>query len=510
MVAIRPQDLPAAPFVTDAAALIVDTGAAVQKATPSQIVDAGRPIASQAEAEAGANNSKAMTPLRAKQAMDVASAAFADVTGAALVGTADGQTLAQRLAAFAANAGATLIGTADGQTIAQRLAAFAASAGASLIGFIQAGIGAVARTMQAKARETVSVTDFGAVGDAVTDDTGAIQKAIDHCVANRIGTLHFPAASVGNYYKVTAPLVINGPIRLLGPNPHATQIIAIGMAAGQFIFDFDCLAADNIENVEISGLTIRSVDGVPNGIRFKNVSNVEMHNVRLYGLYDGITYEGTRCYTHLCVSVVGYQIGRNTLRWVGGFSGGGHFTYNHCTFAGTIGVNQITGAYIDGLAFFACNWEPNTVNGMFIGGTVVGLSVVACRTERGLGIDFVFRPFGALEFIGGLHIAGTIFLASDSSATDRIVIGGDSGKVRGFQISGNVVTHGLSQFGGKLINFNGEGGSGTVTGNYIRGVTGDGAGVINAPRAGVMVFGNENMTGALPDYFGTTGWTTVS
>src|SRR5258706_14212865 len=40
------------------------------------------------------------------------------------------------------------------------LAQLAASAGASLIGFIQAGTGAVARTVQAKERDLVNVQDF--------------------------------------------------------------------------------------------------------------------------------------------------------------------------------------------------------------------------------------------------------------------------------------------------------------------------------------------------------------
>jgi len=55
-----------------------------------------------------------------------------------------------------------------------------------------AGTGAVATTVQAKLRETVSVKDFGAVGDGVADDTVAIQAAIDSLAATG-GVVHFPA-----------------------------------------------------------------------------------------------------------------------------------------------------------------------------------------------------------------------------------------------------------------------------------------------------------------------------
>jgi hypothetical protein len=59
----------------------------------------------------------------------------------------------------------------------------------SLVTFVQAGAGAVVRTAQAKMRDVVSVLDFGAVGNGVTNDTTAIWNAIISLRANPVSIL---------------------------------------------------------------------------------------------------------------------------------------------------------------------------------------------------------------------------------------------------------------------------------------------------------------------------------
>lgn len=79
------------------------------------------------------------------------------------------------------------------------------------VNFLQSGANATARTAQAKLRDVVSVKDFGAVGDGVTNDATAIQNAVNTMTAG--GTLVFP---YGTYKINTSILVPYSNITILG------------------------------------------------------------------------------------------------------------------------------------------------------------------------------------------------------------------------------------------------------------------------------------------------------
>ena len=69
------------------------------------------------------------------------------------------------------------------------------TADASAVTFTQAGSGATSSTVERKLQESVSVKDFGATGDGVTDDTAAIQSALNAVNSVGGGKVFLPAGT---------------------------------------------------------------------------------------------------------------------------------------------------------------------------------------------------------------------------------------------------------------------------------------------------------------------------
>lgn len=121
-------------------------------------------------------------------------------------------TLRDDLASDSSGKGAELVSAEDGSggtaftTVAGFIARILSGVGAALVGFIQAGVGAVTRSVQDKLREHVSVKDFGAVGDGITDDTAAFQACLNYWQTSG-NPIRVPAGQ----YLISAPLTATGP-----------------------------------------------------------------------------------------------------------------------------------------------------------------------------------------------------------------------------------------------------------------------------------------------------------
>jgi hypothetical protein len=76
------------------------------------------------------------------------------------------------------------------------------------VSFIQAGSGAVTRTAQAKMRDIIDARDFGAVSDGVTNNTAAVQSAINS-IGVYGGTVYIPDGAKFNLRSLTFPARFN-------------------------------------------------------------------------------------------------------------------------------------------------------------------------------------------------------------------------------------------------------------------------------------------------------------
>lgn len=115
-------------------------------------------------------------------------------------------TLAQLLTLYAklsANNAFTGINTVPTQLVTDTTTKIAnmAAINNAFNNFTQFGAGAVTQSYLTKVREIVSVKDFGAVGDGVTDDTSAIQAAINYA-----GSIRATLLVNSGTYKISLPL----------------------------------------------------------------------------------------------------------------------------------------------------------------------------------------------------------------------------------------------------------------------------------------------------------------
>ena len=121
----------------------------------------------------------------------------------------------------------------------------------------------------------VTPQQFGAVADGVTDDTTAIQDAIDYALANGIGGVYVP----GGTYLITEPIILYNKVSLIGANSEEAIIHKSGAGTKNIALTYPTFLTD----VYIDGT-------VPNNVNAILV--LTSSNGRYSGTIKDITFEG--------------------------------------------------------------------------------------------------------------------------------------------------------------------------------------------------------------------------
>ena len=146
------------------------------------------------------------------------------------------------------------------------------TAEAQNVTYTQGGTGSVSRTVENKLQESVSVKDFGAVGDGVTDDTTAIQAALDSGEKNIL----LPTGT----YKTTSVLNRPSQVRFYGDGCFTSQIVAshngviIATTPGS-------LEGDTYNSIEDIGFKNAATYNSSIGISLANMNQVVIKRVRV-------------------------------------------------------------------------------------------------------------------------------------------------------------------------------------------------------------------------------------
>ena len=219
-----------------------------------------------------------------------------------------------------------------------------------------------------------NVRDFGAKGDGVTDDTAAIQAAIDFAKTGNL-QVYIPGCDVGDYYKLTSQLNITGvdSFSIFGDGV-SSLLFQAGAANGIVVDDSTHLL---MENIGMQGGST-SLDGLV----LQNASHRARINNCWIAWFGGKTINHVQAiscrYTNLSVDTNdGYRPAGNNY---------GNPTYSIVVVADPSGLNNDTN-------FINCS-----VDG--------GASQYALSVGAG-GIPLGDQPVEGFKWIGGLIQGGT-------------------------------------------------------------------------------------------------------
>jgi hypothetical protein len=319
-----------------------------------------------------------------------------------------------------AQIGATQRVIVDGDTAVR--SDLSGSSGSSLVGFLQAGTGAVARTSQDKMRETVSVKDFGALGNGVANDAAAFQAAVTYLQTRRGGTVFVP----NGHYKVGATTSIDrsansalGRVSIVGESEFGTWIEYTGSGVCFDIKNNDTALGEQAASYQQIGnflLTGQSSTGT--GISVNLGAFIDIRNINIQGFQygiDAIDVDQSILYRVKCrFNARGIRMRKNP----------------------SPGVSS---TQPNNILLVSCNLSNNTdYGGHFIGGACITMTGGAVETNGSSGASGFGLHFEDCGYEGGVgaNLTGVYFESNNGIAD--LILDGNSGSTI------TAVTHSLT------------------------------------------------------------------
>lgn len=292
--------------------------------------------------------------------------------------------------------------------------------------FLQAGTGAVTRTMQDKGRDTISFLDFGAVGNGSTDDTAAVQATITAYPSNAV------IDGGGKTYKITSAVSI----------PASSLYLKIQNATFSVTGDINFLtvASGSCTFFEMDSITINAPGQTTTGracVDFSRMANFTFRKVWInatanksycwwgqgtggvspyYGVWDHC-YAGNFNIGIKCEDAAGPALGVNSN------------TIYCCRLqpqTGNFGI--YLGAFSQNMNIIGCDLESTGGTGIYMDGTghliegtrfesqTTGIAVTANATNWTVGLNYYSSNTTAISFAGSSRLNGTVLY--DPTATN--------------------------------------------------------------------------------------------
>lgn len=154
-----------------------------------------------------------------------------------------------------------------------------------------------------KLRKWLSVLDFGATGDGVTDDSGAFQSAADYAasLAPESPTIFIPAGD----YLIGATVSISSDIELEGEGSgtYGTRIFASDALNADLFF---VTSGARFKSITIVGSDV-GVNSSETLVHIEGANNVSLDNVALFNSYTALLVDGASSSFYLSIDRCRFQ-----------------------------------------------------------------------------------------------------------------------------------------------------------------------------------------------------------